>query len=205
MLGVQTIRSLALSSHLNSHYPQDKSWKYFSFEAVNSRSLMVARLAQDIARDASEDSRVADQAFLAGLLLDIGSLILASHNPAAYHKLMVYTAKKKVRLYRVEKKALGFDHAEVGAHLLDRWQLPPQVVDAVLLHHQPALSTETAFSVLSAVHVADSLIPSVSNQTGCEMGNKLSEPYLEQIGCDKDIHRWQMLANKYRRKMVVGE
>lgn len=202
MLGLRSLRSISLSSQLNQQFKQDKSWHQFSFEAVNARALLVARLAQQIAKRSGLSQAQQDQAFLAGLLHDIGVLIMASHDPEQYRKLLIYSVKKHKPIYLVEKASFGFFHGEVGAALLAMWNLPPQVVEAVMLHHVPHLSAAKEFSPLTAVHVADAMLPSVSVVGDCDMSSSLSLRYLDQIGVMDEVPQWRIIANEYRLKMA---
>jgi len=203
LLGTRLIRDLALMTHLYGHLKQADSWKSFSFEQLNLRSMAVARLARDIARSAGADRSVQDHAFLAGLLHDIGIQILVRHDPVAYREVMERSIELNRPLYAVEKLLLGVHHGEVGACLMGLWNLPAEVVEAILLHHCPNTSASDGFSALSAVHVADSLLPSVVTALECDLANRLSDPYLQRIGMGQELGRWQLAANQYRLQMVV--
>jgi len=202
MLGVRNLRSLALSSQLHSQFAEGEGWNQFSFEMVNQRSLLVARLAQAISRRAGANKTVQDQAFLAGLLHDLGIMIMASHDPEQYRKLLSYAVKKQKPIYLVEKAAFGFFHGEVAGALLALWNLPPQVVEAVTLHHVPHLSACKEFSPLTAVHVADAMLPSVPVEGKCDLASSLSLRYLDQVGVMDEVPQWRIVANEYRVRMV---
>ncbi len=204
LLGLRNLRGLALSSHLNSQFKQSADWKDFSFERMHERSLLVARLAQAISRKAGASKTTQDHAFLGGLLHDLGVLILASHDPEQYRKVLRYSAKKQKPLYLVEKAVYSFFHGEVGAALLAMWRLPESVVESVMLHHVPHLSADTGFTALTAVHVADALLPSIDAIGQCNMASELCTRYLEQIGVASEVPQWRMLANEYRLKMVAN-
>lgn len=202
MLGVRNLRSLALSSQLNNQFKSSNDWDRFSFEQLNQRSLLVARLAQALCRRAGANKITQDQAFLAGLLHDIGVLIMASHDADQYKKLLNYSVKKQKPIYLVEKASFGFFHGEVAGALLALWNLPPQVIEAVMLHHVPHLSKETSFSPLTAVHVADAMLPSVDVEGDCDLASSLSLRYLDQVGVMEEVPQWRIVANEYRVRMV---
>ncbi len=204
ILGIRTLRGLALSSRISSTYPPHKRWKYFSFERINQRALLVARLAKDICQQAKVSPGIAEQAFLAGLLQDIGILVMASQNPSDYLKVLQYAVKEKKPLHLAEKKITGLYHGEVGAALMALWNIPPRVVEAILLHPAPHLSTDTDFQPLTAVHVADALIPPVWQHKHTKMNNQLSEAYLEKIGYLSSLHHWKLLAHDYRAMMKAS-
>ncbi len=194
LVGLRTLRGLALSGHLANMYPQHDQWTAFSFEKVNERSLMVARLAMQIAKDMRANAAIQDQAFLAGLLHDIGTLFIASKKPAHYLDVMRVSSENKVSICAVEKKRLGFFHGEIGAYLLANWGLPAQVVEAVLLHHTPQLCGDHQFTPLTAVHIADALIPAVQNETGAVLANKLVNDYVAATGASQQLGLWRIKA-----------
>ncbi|WP_415896608.1 HDOD domain-containing protein [Neptuniibacter sp. QD57_21] len=202
LLGVRNLRSMALSSQLNNQFKEGQDWDQFSFEQMGQRSLLVARLAQALSRRAGASKAVQDQAFLAGLLHDLGVMIMAAHDPAQYKKLINYAVKKQKPIYLVEKAACGFFHGEVAAALLALWNLPPQVVEAVMLHHVPHLSAAKEFSPLTAVHVADAMLPSVDVAGECDLASSLSLRYLDQVGVMDEVPQWRIVANEYRVRMV---
>ncbi|SEG49656.1 HDOD domain-containing protein [Marinobacterium lutimaris] len=206
LLGVRTVRGLALSGHLNAHYPDDSGWKLFSFDRMNQRALSVARLAQEIATPfAKNNPALKDQAFLAGLLLDVGMLMLAAEQGEGYLKVLRFAARKKQPLHLVERMAYGVTHAELGAYLLDMWNLSPQVVEAVMMHHNPEESVGQTFNALCAVHIADALLPTIDNELGVDLSATLSEEYIERMDVKAHMPTWKMAANAYRIRMRDSE
>ena len=95
--------------------------------------------------------------FTAGLLHDVGKLIILSHSPADYGKVLEINNRNGHLGYDAEKEIFGFDHGEVGAELCRRWNHPDALQEAVSFHHDPERSVE--FSDLTAtVHVADIIV-----------------------------------------------
>lgn len=201
ILGVRMIRDLVLSSHLFESYPQTDDWKSFSFKQIHQRSMAVAKAAQHIARAAKADRHVQAQAFLAGLLHDFGVVVLASHNPSEYHRVISKAGLMEQPVYAIEKLNLGVTHAEAGAYLLALWNLPPKVIEAVLFHHFPKANSKSGFTPLTAVHVADALLPAATSVVGCDMSSRLSVTYLEEIGMDKELARWQLITADYQNQV----
>jgi putative nucleotidyltransferase with HDIG domain len=106
-------------------------------------------------------SVVADEAglskpdgFTAGLLHDLGKLVLASKEGGKYARIIQDSREQQIPLTSVEKSVLGVDHAELGGELLRRWNLPPDVVAAVTHHHDLA-APPAQLQLCAAVHVAN--------------------------------------------------
>jgi putative nucleotidyltransferase with HDIG domain len=85
---------------------------------------------------AEESGQTRAVAFTAGLLHDIGKLVLASAERESYAKLIQRGKDEGVLLTALERSALIIDHAELGGELMHRWNLPPDVVAAVRYHHE---------------------------------------------------------------------
>src|SRR5581483_1099521 len=103
------------------------------------------------------DRRQADDAFTAGMLHDIGQLILGACLPDEYRSVLETAQREQQPLFLVERGVLGISHAEVGAYLLSIWGLPYPVVEAVAYHHQPAQVARTGFDAVAAIYVANAL------------------------------------------------
>ena len=198
LIGTRTLRGLALAGHFGRHYKEAKGWGLFSLEALQARSLMVARLAQTLAKVATKDPLVRDQAFLAGLLLDIGMVMLATEQGEAYTKIFGYAAKHQQSLDLVEMKAFGVTHAQLGANLLTQWNLPPMVVDAVLYHHRPGDYFQNGLTPMAIAHAADALLPPLEARVDVRINAELDREFLIRAGLDELLPKWKMEANGFR-------
>ena len=98
-------------------------------------AVTTAVAAQGMARRLAEDSNLA---FTAGLLHDIGKIILAQALESRYTKVIEEIETKGHSFIEAEKTLIGVEHAEIGGRLLSRWNLPCSMVEAVSFHHDPA-------------------------------------------------------------------
>ena len=135
VLGLPMVRNLTLgltvwdatTSHISPHQAR-RLWDH---------SLAVAQAARHFA--VATRSCLGPDAFTAGLLHDVGKLVLARQFPEDYRSLLGQTTMTRL-LPELERAAVGYDHAEVGALLFERWRLPRIVVDAVARHHDASPS-----------------------------------------------------------------
>ena len=94
-----------------------------------------------------------ERLYVAGLLHDIGSLLLYSHYPdLASEVLMIANGDEEV-MYEAENDFIGFNHAMVGAELLKLWNMPESLITAVEYHHEPALAESHTIDA-AIVHLA---------------------------------------------------
>jgi len=102
-----------------------------------------------------------DEAWVAGLLHDVGSLVLDQYFPDAFQKVRAAAEEQNRPYAEAEDKILKIDHGEVGGTLLSRWDLPHPIVTAVSFHHQPTRAEADDRPLVQAVHLADSICTSL--------------------------------------------
>jgi putative nucleotidyltransferase with HDIG domain len=76
--------------------------------------------------------------FTACMLHDLGKIVLSRGLEARYDEVLAETKRGQIPMLIVERNLLGFDHADVGGRLLERWRFPAELVQAVRFHHDPA-------------------------------------------------------------------
>ncbi|HVW24644.1 MAG TPA: response regulator [Polyangiaceae bacterium] len=133
-LGVDLIKTLVLTVEITRVFTPNAAARGFSVETFQSHSVGVGHLT----RRMLERTEQTEDAFLAGVLHDVGRLVLASRSPAAYAAVLDARSSGKSKLVDAERAVLGVTHAEVGAYLLGIWGLPLDIVDAVRRHHDQA-------------------------------------------------------------------
>lgn len=99
----------------------------------------------------------AEHFFVAGLLHDLGSLIIYKKLPEPAREVLLRTRHSNEVLYQVEQELLGFDHAEVGLELVRAWKLPSTLIESVGYHHAPENAQDHPLEA-SVAHVADLIV-----------------------------------------------
>lgn len=188
LLGLDTLSSLVLSLSvfrslgpgLESACSADALWRYSSLSGGMCRA---------IARAERVELAQAGEYMTAGLLHDIGKLVIASAEPATYRRIMEQAAATGKSQTETEVDMLGCSHAEVGAYLLGIWGLPVSIVEAVAWHHGPSASPVGQFSALAAVHVASALLAR-SNAGFSDRDASIDMDFLERIGKQPRLEIW---------------
>jgi HD-like signal output (HDOD) protein len=190
LLGVSTVRSLALTTQLFSPF-KGLALPGWSGEELWRHSLRVARWARRMVMMEGRDEHLAEQAFTAGVLHDVGKLILADNFAEAYPELIARSAKEGRRLIELEQETFGATHAEVGAYLLDLWGLPAPLVEATALHHEPSRTSELSFSPLTVVHVSNVLEIAHRSSEPNMICDRLDALYLDQLSLGSRVEFWR--------------
>jgi HD-like signal output (HDOD) protein len=139
-LGAVTVKCLALSSSV-FHPEQIKAASSVDPKAYFGTTLTVAAACEKIAE--AVRYRSVEEAFIAGLLHDIGTLFLLHQYPKDYRRLLESRVKGAASILDAERKVFGTDHCEVGYLLASRWRLPEYIVTAIRDHHAPGTDTES--------------------------------------------------------------
>jgi putative nucleotidyltransferase with HDIG domain len=143
-LGIDTLKALVLSIHVFSSFTEDSEYFWFSLADLQKRSIMVGRLARDIARAEKADAKVVEEALVSGILHDIGRLIMLKI-PEQCRMVMDYIERTGCDLVDAEYTVMKTSHAELGAYLLGLWGIPDNVVEAVAFHHNPSKLLDDVF------------------------------------------------------------
>jgi HD-like signal output (HDOD) protein/CheY-like chemotaxis protein len=158
----------------------------FSVEELQRHALRTARFASRV----MDDRTGKEHAFLAGVVHDIGQLVLAMKMPLELAEVLEVARREGRPLHEVEEERWGVTHAEISAYLLGIWGLPFPVVEATASHHHPSRVAGTEFNLVAALHVADVLTASPHQH------HQLDRAYLEQIGVADRIDRWVDMAGE---------
>lgn len=153
-LGLNVIKGLVLTHHLFSAFDFSKLAD-FSFDLLWNHSTATACMARAIVKSETNDDRLTDDIFIAGLMHDIGKLILGYVMEEEYGEIIQESRESNRRLWIVEAERFGFSHAEVGAYLVSLWGLPENIIEAIQHHHHPQECLKRDFLMLSIVHAAN--------------------------------------------------
>jgi HD-like signal output (HDOD) protein len=163
LIGTREVSSLALGISIMSIF------KSIPTSLLTMRSFLMHSLACGIVSRllaAQKTMRQTEQIFTAGLLHDIGRLILFIYFPEETLGALRQARQASERLYQVEKKRLGCHHAQIGKYLLNRWRLPLIIENTVCFHHEPDSAPDPVPAAI--VHVADLLVNALGIGTSGE-------------------------------------
>jgi len=117
-------------------------------------SLMTGLISRDLARKSTTPVMHVERMFVAGLLHDIGSLVMAIRIPELSKVMLRCADKLDMSISQAERNIFDLDHGEVGAELMANWQLPGMMQDTARFHHEPELSNNHQLEI-SLVHMAN--------------------------------------------------
>lgn len=183
LLGLDTVKSLVLSLQIFTQFDIPKVF-YPLVAQLWRHSLHTGQLAKKITETESRSRETADHAFMAGLLHDCGRLVMLASFPQEMKAIMEQTPGTQIEFLALEQATFGVTHAQIGAYLLGLWGIPSPITQAIALHHTPGTANDTAFTALTAVHVADFLDHHPQGVTDAAIAAEgVDLAYLARIGC----------------------
>jgi HD-like signal output (HDOD) protein/CheY-like chemotaxis protein len=205
-LGIDMLQNLVLSAEVFRVFENSANLPGFSFEELHQHSQLTAKIASHIPVPAAVHSA----AVVAGLLHDVGKLVLATRSPKHFARALEGAAEEKRPLFAVEQELMGVSHAEVGAYLLGIWGLPCPVVEAVAHHHHPERVPQETLDAVAVVHVANYLAhenpvrPGAGGDSDSYSYLKPDPAYLEKLGLTDQIPAWNEFAEEAAIEMRDG-
>ena len=150
LLGLNSTRSLALSFCL-PQLSMGNGKSGFNYQGFWTRSLNTAVAARELALVSAFGDE--EEAFLTGLLQDIGVMVIAQCIPETYSSLLGNGKYELAPLIETEKEHLGIDHVDVAKVLFDKWELPTSLRIPVLYHHAPDKAELVDFKTIQSIRI----------------------------------------------------
>lgn len=194
VLGFKELKSI-ISVISISDALKNKTDKYLNQKEFMLHSYMVGSASKKIAKDMGFQNN--GEAFIAGFLHDIGISIVHRYlhsNFAMIHDLM---ETQKLSFRDAEIEVNGMTHEEIGSFLLEKWNFPAEICDAVLNHHNPG-KAQTSPSMAAIVSVADYMTQSLKvGELKLDKDNHLDEYTLGKFNFEKELDA-EKFAAKYK-------
>ena len=162
-IGLKRLKSLLLASSAVGSLNKSLSGYRLGGGDLWNHALSVAIASELLAR--MVNYRDAEEAYVSGLLHDMGKLILDQYVLTDYATIVLYIQKYKLPLWAVEDKLIGIDHAQVGGLICERWQFPAVLVDAIRYHHYPPNAVSNP-QLPAVVNLANAIISVKAQNSG---------------------------------------
>ena len=177
MLGAKTVSSLVLASAMYSTTALDQKL----VAQMWMDALTVGNLARRISQDAKLGRTDIEESHLAGLMHDVGDIVLLQNWPKDFLSIDVENRAAS------ERELFGATHADIGGYLATMWELPVGAVDAIANHHSPSEGRMPRYMTpTTAVHIARAYVDSGGHLEAAE----LDMEHLTEVGAARKVERW---------------
>ncbi len=194
LLGIDTIKALVLGSQIFTE--MKISGKLFSAETLWRHSMTVGTLAQKIAACEGTDREIIGNSYLAGILHDIGKLVLVSRLESLYSEVIMIAQKERITIVSAEEKVFQATHGDMGAYLTGLWGFPSDIVEAIGFHHQVGNNPAGDLTPALAVHVANALYYQYypNENIGVSI---FDEKHFRQLTFGEKLPKWKKICFDY--------
>jgi HD-like signal output (HDOD) protein len=199
VLGLETIKALVLSVKIFSEFNQD-NFSWFNIDGLFNHSLAVSIYANTIIKDEGLDQSLINNSMMAGLLHDLGKLILATNFRQPYRQVLEEAQGTGRSTLDLEYEAFGTSHAEIGAYLMGLWRMENPIIEAIAFHHLPTRSLNQSMGLLTAVHVANSLEHEARATTDQNTAPQYDSGYLEKLEITGRIPQWRQVCKELTKR-----
>ncbi|MBZ9622515.1 HDOD domain-containing protein [Clostridium sp. FP2] len=149
-LGLVNIKNIILTSEIFNLIPTNLKEK----ESLWAHSSLTNQIMVKIYKNLLK-KKLLDKDASAGLMHDIGKIILFKNFPIEYENVLNDITKRKIPFSQAEKERLGVSHEEIGAYLLNWWGIPDSIVESALYHHNPLNASKINLELTCTIHIAD--------------------------------------------------
>ncbi|MEM9353019.1 MAG: response regulator [Planctomycetota bacterium] len=186
LLGMKLLKPLVLTASIFRQMEHSRV-PVRVLDEILEHSVLVGGVAKQIAQSVGLSRDAADNAFLSGVLHDIGKLVMLDNFGGDYSDLLRECRAEPSQLPSLETERFGASHAAVGGYLFGLWGLPHEIVEAVAYHHDPRVDCRDNFNSLTAVHLADAFCFSQEHADDEHaLERALDEVYLQRLGLSAD-------------------
>ncbi|MCL1928116.1 MAG: HDOD domain-containing protein [Treponema sp.] len=153
LVGMRGIKNLLFSYGTQKILGGDTTEK----KALWEHSYKTAFFAYNLAKNFKKDHNLLDDAYVGGILHDMGKIIFASVHPELLDKIKVFCADKGMPPSTFEDLSTGMNHAEIGSMVAEKWNFPEQLVHAIQFHHDPQAASPEERDLIYTVYLANML------------------------------------------------
>ena len=184
ILGIQRIHSLIFSSSILSTFKPDST---LPFDRIRfwKHSVIVATVCESIAKNLSRHESIdTGEAFCAGILHDIGKLMLGTYEPESITNAYNKAIETETAFFRNEDDEIS--HTKIGSLVAEQWNFPKSLIVPIIFHHLPS-GAEKHKKIVGIVHISDIIVHVLGlNTVSEEAVPQIDEPTMEQVGLDPD-------------------
>jgi len=186
ILGLRTIKNLVVQATVLQTFNDNPHLASFDVDWLWDHSFKTALAAGLLAKEATVEVGLnADDAYTAGLVHDVGKMVLLQNDPDRFAEALNFSASNDIPLADAEESLMGFSHAHVGGLLVKYWKLSDDLRVAVMDHHQTKLSPEQGSQGL-LIAAANTIAHQVTDGHGGWIGDQSPPEIFESLGVSED-------------------
>ena len=197
LLGMDIVKAIVLASGTFDNFKKLK-FTGFSMDQMWQHAFLCAAFSKIIAQACGLERKEIDMAFMAGLLHDLGVLLIATHLPDEFTRILQHMHQHQTAMDVAEIQVIQTTHAAIGAYLLGLWGLPDAIIESAAYHHTPGARPLKKLDVPVIIHVANALAnagPALNSPNA--IVDTLDYVSLQNAGLLGDLENWRQACAEY--------
>jgi putative nucleotidyltransferase with HDIG domain len=150
LVGLRGLKTLLYSYGTQKILSQDQKWLW-------DHSYRTAFYAYSLARSFKKKKDLLDDAYVGGILHDMGKIIFAHVHPNLLDRIGNFCAEREIQRNLFEDLSAGLNHAEIGGKIAEKWNFPPSLIEAIRFHHEPSECDPDYKDVVETVYLANAI------------------------------------------------
>jgi putative nucleotidyltransferase with HDIG domain len=200
LLGTDTIKALVLGAQVFSQF-DSKRIQALGLDTLWRHCLATSQCARTISTAENLSRPMQAEAFTAGILHDVGKLVLAQNFPEAYAEILQRSQMQDRTLSDLEAERFGVSHAELGAYLMGLWGLGEAIIDSIAGHHAPS-SRAPAGPVTAVVYAANAMEHLFSAGSPEASTRSVDPAVLAQLNIADRFAQWECCCRRHQQEMA---
>ncbi len=197
LLGLDLVQAIVLASGVFATF-KEVTQAGFSVNKLWEHSFRTGAMAKLIAQSLNMEQKILHDTYLAGLLHDLGVVLMAAHLPDTYVAAMKLAQSEDIPIFESEKSIIGASHAELGGYLLGLWGLDDSIILTAAYHHHPrhcGIQDLIPLTFVHAANVLDNAAPTASAEP--KDLRYLDWDYLEKLELTDKVAQWHEMFRKH--------
>jgi putative nucleotidyltransferase with HDIG domain len=187
MLGINTVKNLALSTAVLGNLSKKENFQALNMNGFWRHSLAVGVLSKLIARTRNVDPKILEEYFIAGLLHDIGKIPLNNTLTTEFVQAMSQADRDRSPLFQTEEENIGFDHCRAGLIIGSEWKFGGEILETIKCHHAPESCAQEHIDLVYTVAIANYYVNvSGIGFSGSRYPEKVSQRVTDSLGVSWD-------------------
>ncbi len=197
MLGLRGLKNLLLS------YGTEKILKLPEKKELWDHAHRTAYYSYNLARNRRLKKDIIDDAYIGGILHDMGKIVFANVHPVLIERIHEFSVEKDIPSELFERLSTGYNHAEVGAKIAEKWNFPKSLIQSIRFHHNPENCEKEYKELVYSVYLANAICDMEKGDMNFDQLNTHVLDFFQISNADQIKHIIDRLSKDFENEKLI--